>query len=160
MKYDHIKDLISFVLETDIQSINIKTEDGSIQFDRGFKSEIENVKNINYESNNKKNINIEKNAELNKLKIKENTNGISETSETNGIEMLSPIVGTFYESSSPGEKPFVKVGEKVKKGDTLFIIEAMKVINEIEAPCDGIISEIFVKDGELLEFNQKILKIL
>ncbi len=68
----------------------------------------------------------------------------------------SPFVGTFYQSPSPGSDPFIKVGQKVKKGDVLCIVEAMKLMNEIEADVDGIIVEILVQNGQPVEYNQPI----
>lgn len=76
------------------------------------------------------------------------------------IEIVkSPIVGTFYSASSPGLKPFVELGSLVSKGQVLCIIEAMKVMNEIKAPCDGIIDEIYVEDGEIVQYNSPIFAI-
>ncbi len=71
----------------------------------------------------------------------------------------SPVVGTFYASVSPDEAPFIKIGQRVSKGDTLFIVEAMKLFNEVEAPVDGIIKNIFPSNGDMLEFDQKIVEI-
>lgn len=68
----------------------------------------------------------------------------------------SPFVGTFYQAPSPGADPFIKVGQKVKKGDVLCIVEAMKLMNEIEADADGIIVEILVQNGQPVEYNQPI----
>lgn len=73
--------------------------------------------------------------------------------------VVSPIVGTFYTSSSPGAPAFVSVGDSVKKGQVLCIVEAMKVMNEIAAPCDGTIASILVEDAEGVEFNQPLFKI-
>jgi acetyl-CoA carboxylase biotin carboxyl carrier protein len=71
----------------------------------------------------------------------------------------SPIVGTFYLSPSPDSEPFVSVGQKVKKGDTLCIIEAMKLMNEIESELDGEIVEILVKNGSMVEYGQPLFKL-
>ena len=68
----------------------------------------------------------------------------------------SPFVGTFYEAPSPDVEPFVKIGQKVKKGDTLCIVEAMKLMNEIEAEKDGVIKEILVNNSEPVEFDQAL----
>ncbi|PRR79557.1 Biotin carboxyl carrier protein of acetyl-CoA carboxylase [Clostridium liquoris] len=73
--------------------------------------------------------------------------------------MSSPIVGTFYGSPSPDKEPFVKVGSKVKKGDTLCIIEAMKLMNEVGSEVDGEIVEIMVKDGDMVEYGEPLFKI-
>jgi acetyl-CoA carboxylase biotin carboxyl carrier protein len=78
---------------------------------------------------------------------------------TSGYEVKSPLVGTFYEASSPKDGPFVKVGQTVKKGDTLCIIEAMKIMNEITAPIDGIINEINIPNGDVVGFGQIIMNI-
>ena len=69
------------------------------------------------------------------------------------------MVGTFYESSSPKANPFVKVGDRVKKGDVLCIIEAMKLMNEIESEYDGEIVEVCVKNEEMVEFGKPLFKI-
>ena len=74
-----------------------------------------------------------------------------------GIEITSPIVGTAYLSQEPGAKKFVEVGKKIKKGDTIMIIEAMKTMNHVPSTADGIIKEICVEDGQPVEFGQTII---
>lgn len=71
----------------------------------------------------------------------------------------SPMVGTFYRAPSPGAKPFADVGQKVKAGDTVCIIEAMKLLNEIETEYDGVIKEILVENGQQVEFGQPLFVI-
>ena len=71
-----------------------------------------------------------------------------------GTQVKSPLVGTFYSSPSPYEPPFVLVGQQVKEGDTLCIIEAMKIMNEIKAPCDGKVIRIMAQPGDMVEYNQ------
>jgi acetyl-CoA carboxylase biotin carboxyl carrier protein len=78
---------------------------------------------------------------------------------TNLIESRSPIVGTFYQSSSPDSPPFVAVNDTVKKGDVLCIIEAMKLMNEIEAEVSGTIVEILVENGQAIEYDQPLFRI-
>ena len=73
-----------------------------------------------------------------------------------GIEVKAPLVGVYYSSPSPDDQPFVKEGSKVTKGQTLCIIEAMKVMNEIKAPRDGTITKIFCKEGSMVEFDQPL----
>lgn len=73
--------------------------------------------------------------------------------------ICAPLVGTFYAASAPGEAPYVKVGDSVKKGQVLGVIEAMKLMNEIEAECDGIIKEVLITDGNLVEYGQKLFVI-
>ena len=81
------------------------------------------------------------------------------TSASTNQEILSPMPGTFYAAPSPDAEVFVKEGVAVKKGDTLCIIEAMKIMNEIEAEQSGVISEILIKNGEPVEYNQPLFKI-
>ncbi len=76
-----------------------------------------------------------------------------------GKVVTSPIVGTFYSSPSPGKPPFATVGKQVCKGDVLFIIESMKLMNEVTSEYDGAVAEIFVEDGETVEFGQPIMRI-
>ena len=79
--------------------------------------------------------------------------------EDNGIYVTSPIVGTAYLASEPGEKKFVEVGQKIKKGQTIMIIEAMKTMNHVPSTQDGTISKILVKDGEPVEFGQPLISV-
>ncbi|WP_420476103.1 acetyl-CoA carboxylase biotin carboxyl carrier protein [Noviherbaspirillum sp. ST9] len=80
-------------------------------------------------------------------------------SEPEGHIVKSPMVGTFYRSSSPGNPPFVEVGATVKEGDTLCIIEAMKLLNEIDADASGVIKQILVENGQPVEFGQPLFVI-
>ena len=74
-----------------------------------------------------------------------------------GIEVTSPIIGTAYHSPEPGAKKFVEVGKKIKKGDTVMIVEAMKTMNHVPSTADGIVKEICVEDGQAVEFGQTII---
>lgn len=79
--------------------------------------------------------------------------------EPAGFVLKSPMVGTFYRASSPGAKPFVEVGQQVKEGDTLCIIEAMKLLNEIEADASGVVKAILLDNGEPVEFGEPLFVI-
>lgn len=83
----------------------------------------------------------------------------SPKAESVGHIIKSPIVGTFYESTNPQSPAFVQVGQKVKKGDVLCILEAMKIMNEICADTDGVVAEIFVKNGQMVEAKQNLFRI-
>ena len=76
--------------------------------------------------------------------------------EPEGHVVKAPMVGTFYRSAAPGSKPFVEVGQKVNQGDTLCIIEAMKLLNEIEADCSGVIKEILAENGQPVEYGEPL----
>lgn len=77
----------------------------------------------------------------------------------NGNVVKAPIVGTFYTSPSPDSAPFVTVGSKVSKGDTIFIIESMKLMNEVQSDFDGVVKEILVENGSAVEYDQPIMVI-
>ena len=79
--------------------------------------------------------------------------------EPEGAEITAPMVGVFYAAPAPGDEPFVRVGSKVKAGETLCIIEAMKVLNEVTAEADGEVLEICVADGDLVEFGSCLMRI-
>lgn len=79
--------------------------------------------------------------------------------EPQGVEVTAPMVGVFYAAPAPGDEPFVRVGSKVKAGETLCIIEAMKVLNEVTAEADGEVLEICVADGDLVEFGSCLMRI-
>ena len=79
--------------------------------------------------------------------------------EPKGTEVTAPLVGVFYAAPAPGDEPFVRVGSKVKAGETLCIIEAMKVLNEVTAEADGEVLEICVADGDLVEFGSCLMRI-
>ena len=76
---------------------------------------------------------------------------------SSGIEVKSPIIGTAYHSPEPGAKKFVEVGKRIKKGDTVMIVEAMKTMNHVPSTADGVVKEICVDDGQAVEFGQTIL---
>ena len=76
---------------------------------------------------------------------------------SNKIIIKSPIVGTAYLAAEPGGKKFIEVGKKIKKGDTVMIIEAMKTMNHVPSTSDGIVKEVCVNDGQPVEFDQKIV---
>ena len=76
-----------------------------------------------------------------------------------GTEITSPIIGTAYHAPEPGAKKFVEIGKKIKKGDTIMIVEAMKTMNHVPSTTDGIVKEICVEDGQPVEFGQTIATI-
>ena len=80
-----------------------------------------------------------------------------ETKTTSGTKVTSPIIGTAYHAPEPGAKKFVEVGKKIKKGDTVMIVEAMKTMNHVPSTSDGVVKEICVEDGQPVEFGQTII---
>ena len=87
--------------------------------------------------------------------VKENTQQINKISS--GLEVTSPIIGTAYHAPEPGAKKFVEVGKKIKKGDTIMIVEAMKTMNHVPSTADGVVKKICIDDGQPVEFGQTII---
>ena len=102
----------------------------------------------------KNNISVNKDLSISSVK----TESIAESKLIKtGIEITSPIIGTAYHAPEPGAKKFVEVGKKIKKGDTVMIVEAMKTMNHVPSSADGVVKEICVEDGQPVEFGQTII---
>lgn len=150
MEYKEIKQLMEDMENSSLSSLDISLPDGtkiSIQ-----KENNEETKNYTVQSS--KTVKIENN-EKEEQKIIE-----SKTSNNENRKIVkAPMVGTFYLKPSPTSEAYVEIGKTVKKGDTLCIIEAMKLMNEIESEFDGKIIEICVKDGETVEYGKPLFVI-
>ncbi len=90
--------------------------------------------------------------------VKKKQFNIEENIDT-GLKITSPIVGTAYLAADPGGKKYVEVGQKIKKGQTIMIIEAMKTMNHVPSTQDGVVSKVLVKDGEPVEFGQQLISL-
>ncbi len=158
MDYSDIKDLIGTVVGTDIMKFELNFDGVDIKIDRNKSSEkattVQNVAESVEVVNNDIPKKFEPKLDMNRIHV-----DTAKKPSVAGNQVTSPIVGTFYSASSPDSAPFVKVGDKVKKGDVLFIIEAMKVINEIPSEFDGEVLEVLAKDGELVEYGQALVVI-
>jgi len=141
MKIDKniIKELSDYLNEFNLTEIEITEKDTKIKVSKNNVSVSSNPTNLT-PSLNFQNENI-----LNKASIK------------TGKEITSPIIGTAYHSPEPGAKKFVEVGKKIKKGDTIMIVEAMKTMNHVPSTSDGVVKEICVEDGQPVEFGQTII---
>lgn len=141
MKYEEIKRLIDDMGNSKIDSLKIEFPDGvKISMEKNEKQVITNI------------------PQIQQVPILENKEKQKENVECNHV-VSSPMVGTFYESASPTAEPFVKVGDKVKKGQVLCIVEAMKLMNEIESDADGEIVEVCAKNGKMVEYNAPLFKL-
>lgn len=146
MEYEKIKQLMEDMGNSKLTSIDIDFPDGTkISMKKEQKQETVVVNNTQENCVNSE-INIE-----NKEVVKEETKS--------GNIVKSPMVGTFYLKPSPTSEPYVEIGKDVKKGDTLCIIEAMKLMNEIESEFAGKVAEILVKDGEAVEYGTPLFRI-
>ena len=120
-----------------------------------------NLTEIEYTEKDTK-IKVSKWVVPNSNEVANNTKSTSASTETkpktiSGTEIKSPIIGTAYHAPEPGAKKFIEVGKKIKKGDTVMIVEAMKTMNHVPSTSDGIVKEICVEDGQPVEFGQTII---
>ncbi len=99
-------------------------------------------------------IKLEKDDYTTNNRVVTNIADLEKETYAEGYKVLAPVVGTFYDKKAPGQPPYVKIGDKVKVGDTLCIIEAMKVMNEITCKTNGVIKDIVVQNETLVEFDQ------
>ena len=98
------------------------------------------------------------NSSIISTEVKKKQFNIEENIDT-GLKITSPIVGTAYLAADPGGKKYVEVGQKIKKGQTIMIIEAMKTMNHVPSTQDGVVSKVLVKDGEPVEFGQQLISL-
>ena len=140
MKIDKkiIKELSDYLDEFNLSELEYTEKDTKIK-----------VSKNNISINNQTNQTLSK--EINSNKNIESQNDIS------GIEVTSPIIGTAYHAPEPGAKKFVEVGDKIKKGQTVMIVEAMKTMNHVPSTSNGIVKKILVNDGQPVEFGQTLI---
>ena len=141
MKIDKkiIKELSDYLAEFNLTEIEITEKDTKIKV-------------------SKNNVSMSNQSQV----ISEPPSTISSTSSktqnfSSGTEITSPIIGTAYHAPEPGAKKFVEVGKKIKKGDTIMIVEAMKTMNHVPSTADGVVKEVCVEDGQAVEFGQTII---
>lgn len=159
LTYEQIKELINSidssslrVFELESEGIKLKLSKNEEIFKEISKDNNGNGKQINSTENNAIVIN-------NKAEIKEEFSDIEDLKKNDFKSIKSPLVGTFYSSGTPGGKPYVEVGSKVKKGEVLCIVEAMKIMNEITAEEDCEIVEVLRNDEDIVEFGMELFKI-
>lgn len=148
MEYSEIKKIMEDMEKSSLAEL-------SLEFPDGTKISLKNVSEEKVKIvPNPPAVNVACTSELN-TEIKAPKEEIDESLKV----VTSPMVGTFYAKPSPDAENFVEVGKRVKKGETLCIIEAMKLMNEIESEYDGEITEILVKDGEMVDYGKPLFKI-
>tara|TARA_B100000242_G_scaffold4777_1_gene2905 strand:- start:706 stop:1140 length:435 start_codon:yes stop_codon:yes gene_type:complete len=141
MKIDKkiIKELTEYLDEFNLTELEYTTKDTKIKVSK---------------NNNTLNNQALKNLSIDNLS---NTENKVTANKISGIEVKSPIIGTAYHAPEPGAKKFVEVGKKIKKGDTVMIVEAMKTMNHVPSTSSGIVKEILVADGQPVEFGQVLI---
>ena len=140
MELEDLKELIEYLKETDITEISIEKD--------GIKVKIKREKMLS-----PMDISVQKLGSLHEKVTRETEE------ETRVITVTSPIVGTFFRAPSPEADPFVETGSKVKKGQVLCIVEAMKLMNEIESEIDGVVIKILVDNGQPVEYGEPLFLI-
>lgn len=154
MKVNEIKELLLTIDKTNLTYVNLKDENFILEVSKG---EIPvNTKTV---ENKKEELKLTEVISAYDEANKEEASVDLEVSNDNIHVIKAPIMGTYYEASGPESSTFVKVGDKVSKGDTLCIIEAMKLMNEINSDVDGEVVDILVSNEDLVEYNQAIFKI-
>ena len=141
MKIDKkiIKELNEYLEEFNLTEIEITDKDSKIKVSKNIATNISQPSMVAYNSQG------EKSTSDNNQSVK------------NVIEVTSPIIGTAYHAPEPGAKKFIEVGKKIKKGETIMIVEAMKTMNHVPSSSDGIVKEICIEDGQPVEFGQILI---
>ena len=163
MKLDHedLNRLIEKISTTDIQEISLEGEDFKLEIKRNVFDQNQVINNL------VPNTSFDKQTIANQKTINDNIPAVNEPEapqvappgRSDLTEITSPMVGTFYRAAAPGEEPFVEVGNNVKVGQTICILEAMKLMNEIESEFNAVIVEILVENGTPVEFGQVLMRV-
>ena len=163
MKLDHedLNRLIEKISTSDIQEFSLEGEDFKLEIKRNVLDQNQVINNL------VSNTSFDKQINANQKTINDNISVVNEPEEpqvappgrSDLTEITSPMVGTFYRAAAPGEEPFVEVGNNVKVGQTICILEAMKLMNEIESEFNAEIVEILVENGTPVEFGQVLMRV-
>jgi acetyl-CoA carboxylase biotin carboxyl carrier protein len=138
LPWEEIEKLTKYLEDKGLAEVSIETKDGKISLKKGGQHFLPQVA---------------------LPPASQKTSSEAEIKKSNLPEITSPMVGTFYASPTPGAEPFVKVGSKIKPGDVLCIIEAMKIMNELPSEISGTVKEILVKDGQTVEYGQVVIRV-
>ncbi len=163
MKLDHedLNRLIEKISKSDIQEFSLEGEDFKLEIKRNLFDQSQVTNNL-VSSNT-----FDRQINSNQKSITDNVSIVNEPDEpqvappgrSDLIDITSPMVGTFYRAAAPGEEPFVEIGNNVKVGQTICILEAMKLMNEIESEFNAEIVEILVENGTPVEFGQVLMRV-
>jgi len=163
MKLDHedLNRLIEKISTSDIQEFSLEGEDFKLEIKRNVFDQNQVIKNL------VSNTSFDKQAIANQKTINDNLPVVNEPEAPQAAppvrsgltEITSPMVGTFYRAAAPGQEPFVEIGNNVKVGQTICILEAMKLMNEIESEFNAEIVEILVENGTPVEFGQVLMRV-
>lgn len=161
MDFKGVKEIIEEVNSSEISYFEYKTNDGHIKMDKSLTRSIggevaEEKKASPLKITEEEEVIVSNTITKEEVQV---INSVSSEEDDNLLVVKSPMVGTFYKSSSQESEPYVSEGKIVTKGDTLCIIEAMKLMNEIESDYTGTIIKVLVKDGDMVEYGEPLFKI-
>mgnify|MGYP002338727193 CR=1 FL=1 len=168
LKMDHILKIMEQFEKTSIDTLKYKNDGEEILLTKNkngkavkvSKKDEKNITQMTEEQESQEETSIQQTNNKNPEETTPTTDVPADKKEENNlISVESPIIGTFYASPTPGKPPFVQKGDKIKKGDVLCIIEAMKVMNKIESEHNGVIAEICMEDGQPVEYGSCLFKI-
>ena len=153
MDISNVKELIKAVSESDLTSFQYN--EGNVSIALGKNDHEETVTDLM----SSKTTNSFETTEKVEAVAPEAESGVAENNDTSGNLVKTPLVGTIYLAPGEKEEPFVKVGDTVKKGQVVAIVEAMKLMNEIESEYDGVVKEVLVGNGEVVEYGQPLFRV-
>ena len=161
MKLDHddLDRLIEKISTSDIQEFSLEGEDFKLEIKRNLLDN--NHSNLKTNNSSEKQITPPPVAQTDNISLSSNpeVSQVTPLGRSDLVEITSPMVGTFYRAAAPGEDPFVELGSKIKVGQTICILEAMKLMNEIESEFNAEIVEILVENGTPVEFGQVLMRV-
>ena len=161
MNFNEVKELISILDDSKLAYFELENEDGYIKIDKSMSRDyVSNKMQNEVSAIENKEEKQDNNTISSKINIEENENMTDKSQLEENIDFIkSPIVGTFYSKSSPDAEPFVQKGDKVSKGDIVCIVEAMKLMNEINAEFNCEIVEIMAQEGKMVQYGQELFKV-
>jgi acetyl-CoA carboxylase biotin carboxyl carrier protein len=163
LDFQQLRELLLAIAQTDITELSLKSDTFELKVKKGstaIASELVSVVPTTVTTPSSPTVTVTTTADNPSVAPpSESTSSPTKVEQQKWLEITSPMVGTFYRAPAPDEPPFVEVGERISKGDTVCIIEAMKLMNDIEAEVTGEIVEILVENGEPVEYGQALMRV-
>ena len=160
LDHDDLNHLIEKISNSDIQEFYLEGEDFKLEIKRNLVNNQEAIQTRTSNSQEiKENTNLLAKNENFPSPLPESSPSVAPPGRSDISDITSPMVGTFYRASAPGEDPFVEVGSSISVGQTICILEAMKLMNEIESEFNGVVVEVLVDNGTPVEFGQVLMRV-
>ena len=160
LDHDDLNHLLEKISKSDIQEFYLEGEDFKLEIKRNLIDKQQTIQSQTFHNEGKQ----ENENQLNKndsfpTSTAEPIPSVAPPGRSDLLEITSPMVGTFYRASAPGEDPFVEIGSSISVGQTICILEAMKLMNEIESEFNGVVVEVLVDNGTPVEFGQVLMRV-